>query len=270
MNVVHHVTPGERRTHARRRRGALLSALIVLAALALWQLATMAFHVESWLLPSPLDVAATFAKPDTQSLIADNIWPTAQEALLGFGASLCLGVALAVAMATSRVIRDGLYPLLIASQTIPTIAIAAVLIVAFGFGLAPKIVVVTLFSFFAVTVNVYDAFQSLDPELPGVLRSLGASRWDILRTARLPAALPGFFTGARLAITYTVSAAVYSEWVGATGGLGYALIQAKSQFAEAQVIAIVVVMAALGVSGFAAVAVLERLCVPWNRDRAST
>ena len=87
-------------------------------------------------------------------------------------------------MAASRVVRDGLYPLLIASQAIPTIAIAAILVVAFGYGLAPKVVVVVLFSFFAITVNVYDALQTLDPALPGLLRTLGASRWDVLRTAR--------------------------------------------------------------------------------------
>jgi ABC-type nitrate/sulfonate/bicarbonate transport system permease component len=176
-----------------------------------------------------------------------------------------IGVALAAAMSASRVVRDGLYPLLIASQTIPTIAIAAILVVALGYGLAPKAVVVVLFSFFAVTVNVYDALQALDPELPGLLRTLGASRWDVFRTARLPAALPGFFTGARLAVTYSISAAVYSEWVGSTGGLGYALIQAANQFAQARVFAIVVVMAALGLAGFALVALLERLVVPWSR-----
>lgn len=259
---VRPATPAHARWRAR-----LLSALIVAGALAVWQLAAWTQHLEAWLLPSPAAVIAAFTQPDTQSLIAGNLWPTVEEAAAGFGACVVVGVALAVAMASSRVWRDGLYPLLIASQAIPTIAIAAILVVAFGYGLAPKVIVVVLFSFFAVTVNVYDALQALDPELPGLLRTLGASRWDVLRTARLPAALPGFFTGARLAITYSVSAAVYSEWVGSTGGLGFALIQAKNQFAEAQVFAIVLVMAALGVAGFVAVALIERLCVPWARQR---
>lgn len=240
-----------------------LAVLILLAAVALWQLATAAFHLESWLLPSPADVAAAFAQPDTQSMLASNLWPTVQEALVGFAACLVVGMALAVAMAASRILRDGLYPLLIASQAIPIIAIAAILVVALGYGLAPKVVVVALFSFFAITVNVYDALQTLDPALPGLLRTLGASRWDIIRTARLPAALPGFFTGAKLAITYSVAAAVYSEWLGATGGLGYALQQSANQFAEARVFAVVLVMAALSLAGFAVVSLLERLCVPW-------
>lgn len=256
-----------RRSGSQRRRGYLLSLSIVAAALAAWQLATWLLHLETWLLPSPLDVAATLGQPETQSFILTNLTPTMLEAALGFAACLVVGVGLAVAMDWSRAVRDALYPLLVASQTVPTIAIAAVLIVAFGYGLAPKVAVVTLYAFFAVTVNVYDALHELDPELPGLLRTLGASRWDIARTARLPAALPGFFTGAKLAITYSVSAAIYSEWVGATGGLGYAVQQAANQFAEARVFAIVVVIGALGLTCFAAVALLERLCIPWSRQK---
>ncbi len=248
-----------------RRGGRLVSALIVVTAIAAWQAATVFGRLENWLLPSPWDVLVSFTKPDTQNLILDNVWVTVEEALIGFATCLVIGVGLAAAMAAWRTLRSGLYPLLIASQTVPIIAIAAILVVVFGYGLAPKIVVVVLFSFFAVTVNVLDAVQSLDPELPGLLRSLGASRWDILRTARIPAALPGFLTGARLAVTYSVAAAVYSEWVGATGGLGYAVIQAANQFAEAQVFALVVVMALLGLAGFGAVTLVERLCVPWLR-----
>src|SRR5207247_9774505 len=112
------------------------------------------------------------------------------------------------------------------------------LVVVLGYGLTPKVVVVRRFSCFAITVNVYDARQTLDPGRPGVLRTLGAPRWDVLRTARLPAALPGFFTGAKLAVTYSVAAAVYSEWVGSTAGLGYAVQQAANQYAEARVFAL--------------------------------
>src|SRR5207302_6746141 len=128
-----------------------------------------------------------------------------------------------------RIMRDALYPLLIASQAIPTIAIGAVLVIAIGYGAAPKVIVVVLYSFFAVTVNVYDSLQSLDPEMPALLKTLGASSWQVLRAARIPAALPGFFTGAKLAVAYCISGAIYGEWVGATGGLGYALQMAANQ-----------------------------------------
>lgn len=250
-------------------RGPLLSTLIVLSAGGLWALATRGVggipRLEAWLLPSPADVAAAFAQPDTRALILDNLGPTLEEALIGFALCLLIGVVLAVAMAASAAVRDGLYPLLIASQAVPTIALAAVLVVAFGYGLAPKVVVVVLFSFFPVTVTVYDGLMAVDPLILDVQRTLGASSWQLLRVVRLPAALPGLFTGARLAITYCVSAAVYGEWVGATGGLGYALIQAANQFAQARVFAIVLVMAALGLTGFSAVALLERLVVRWPR-----
>jgi ABC-type nitrate/sulfonate/bicarbonate transport system permease component len=256
-----------------RAMGPLLSLLIVLAVLGVWALATSsvagAHRLEAWLLPSPADVVAAFAQPDTRALILDNVGPTVAAALTGLVLCLLVGTALAVGMAASPALRDGLYPLLIASQAVPTIALAAVLVVAFGYGLTPKVVVVVLFSFFAVTVNVYDSLIAVDPLVLDVQRTLGASPWQLLCVVRLPAALPGFFTGARLASTYCISAAVYGEWVGATGGLGYALLQAANQFAQARVFAIVLVMALLGLSGFGAVTLLERLVVRWPRGEHS-
>jgi ABC-type nitrate/sulfonate/bicarbonate transport system permease component len=251
------------------RAGWLLSVLIVAAFLGLWQAAIAAFHLESYILPSPLEVARAFGLHDTQSLILNNIGVTIEEALVGFVACLVVGVGFAILMFSSRVLRDALYPLLIASQAIPTIAIGAVLVIAFGYGLAPKIIVVILYSFFAVTVSVYDSLLTLDPELPALLRTLGASHWQVLRIARIPAALPGFFTGAKLAVAYSVSGAIYGEWVGSTGGLGYALQMASNAMEAPTVLAVVVVMAALSLLAFAAVAVLERLLTPWARRRPS-
>jgi ABC-type nitrate/sulfonate/bicarbonate transport system permease component len=262
MPEQHQPAP-RRRGH--RAAGWLLSALIVALLILCWQAAIWIWHLESYVLPTPRQVVEAFGQADTRNLILDNIGPTITEALIGFAICLVVGSALAVAMFASRIMRDALYPLLIASQAIPTIAIGAVLVVALGYGPAPKIVVVVLYSFFAVSVNVYDSLQSLDPELPELLRTLGASPWQVLRTARIPAALPGFFTGAKLAVTYSISGAIYGEWVGATGGLGYALQMAKNQLASTTVLAIVVVMAILGLLAFAAVALLERLIIPWNR-----
>ncbi|GAC1400353.1 MAG: ABC transporter permease [Chloroflexota bacterium] len=252
-----------------RLRGHLLSAGIILCALLVWTRETGgmggARALEAWLLPSPAEVAGAFAQPEMRALILDNLGPTVEEALVGFVLCLIVGVALASAMAASTAVRDGLYPLLIASQAVPTIAIAAILVVALGYGLAPKVVVVVLFSFFAVAVSVYDSLMAVDPLLLDVQRTLGASTWQLLRIVRFPAALPGLFTGARLAVTYSVSAAIYGEWVGSTGGLGYALIQAASQFAPAHVFALVLVMAALGLIGFGSVVVIERIVIRWPR-----
>ncbi|HXT38352.1 MAG TPA: ABC transporter permease [Chloroflexota bacterium] len=253
----------------RFRAGWLLSLLIVALLLGFWQAAVTIGHLESYILPSPLEVAQAFGKQSTQSLILDNLMVTIEEALAGFAACLVVGVGLAVLMFRSRILRDALYPLLIASQAIPTIAIGAILVIALGYGLAPKIVVVVLYSFFAVTVSVYDSLLTLDPDLPALLRTLGASPWQVLRIARIPAALPGFFTGAKLAVAYSVSGAIYGEWVGSTGGLGYALQMASNAMEAPTVLAVVVVMAALSLAAFAAVAALERLCTPWARRRPS-
>jgi ABC-type nitrate/sulfonate/bicarbonate transport system permease component len=249
----------------RRAAGWLLSALIVVLLILAWQAAIWIGRLESYVLPTPRQVLAVFGQSDTRTLILDNIGPTLTEAMIGFVLCLLIGSVLAVAMFASRIVRDALYPLLIASQAIPTIAIGAVLVIALGYGAAPKVVVVILYSFFAVTVNVYDSLQSLDPELPALLRTLGASSWHVLRTARIPAALPGFFTGAKLAVSYSISGAIYGEWVGATGGLGYVLQMANGQFASATVFAIVLVMALLGLLAFSIVALLERLLIPWTR-----
>ena len=247
-----------------RAAGWVLSALIVAGLLLCWQAAIWVGHLEEYILPTPLQVLQAFGDPGTRGLILDNLGPTLTEAMVGFALCLVVGALLAVAMFASRVVRDGLYPLLIASQAIPTIAIGAILLVALGYGPQPKIAVVVLYSFFAVSVNVYDSLQSLDPELPAVLRTLGASPWQVLWTARIPAALPGFFTGAKLAATYSISGAIYGEWVGATGGLGYALQMAANQNHSPAVLAIVVVMAVLGIVAFSVVALLERLFTPWS------
>lgn len=249
------------------RAGWLLSLLIVAVLLGGWQAVIWLGHLPSYILPTPLEVVQAFGKTDTRSLILNNIGVTIEEALAGFAVCLVVGVALALLMFSSRIWRDALYPLLIASQAIPTIAIGAVLVIALGYGLAPKIVVVTLYSFFAVTVSVYDSLLTLDPELPALLRTLGASPWQVLRIARLPAALPGFFTGAKLAVAYSVSGAIYGEWVGSTGGLGYALQMASNSLDAPAVLAIVIVMAALSLVAFAVVALLERLLTPWARRR---
>jgi len=245
------------------RGGWLLSALIVLLLIGSWQGVIWVKHLEPWLLPSPWEVLQSLGSEETRTLILTNMGVTLTEAVVGFLLCLLVGIGLAVLMFWSRILHDALYPLIIASQAVPIIAIAAVLVVVLGYGLTPKVVVVVLFSFFAVTISVYDSLQTLDPELPAVLRTLGATPWQVLRTARLPAALPGVFTGAKLAITYSISAAVYSEWVGSTGGLGYILQQSANQFAAAQVFAIVFVLAALGIVAFTLVALLERLCIPW-------
>ena len=247
-----------------RAAGWVLSALIVAGLLLCWQAAIWVGHLEEYILPTPLQVLQAFGDTGTRGLILDNLGPTLTEAMVGFALCLVVGALLAVAMFASRVVRDGLYPLLIASQAIPTIAIGAILLVALGYGPQPKIAVVVLYSFFAVSVNVYDSLQSLDPELPAVLRTLGASPWQVLWTARIPAALPGFFTGAKLAATYSISGAIYGEWVGATGGLGYALQMAANQNHSPAVLAIVVVMAVLGIVAFSVVALLERLFTPWS------
>src|ERR687891_2639607 len=177
---------------------------LVAAALAAWELAARwelladALSIEPFLIPAPSDIAdALWADRD---LLADDGWVTLQEVVLGFGLALAAGLAFAAALHLSESLRRAFYPVLVASQTVPIIVIAPILVVWFGFGITPKLVIIALICFFPITVNALDGLRSVDPELTKMMRSLGAGRLQRLWRAELPASLPYAFSGARVAI----------------------------------------------------------------------
>jgi ABC-type nitrate/sulfonate/bicarbonate transport system permease component len=237
--------------------------LLVSAGLAGWQWAVTAYDVRPQLLPSPLRVLEQGWAHRAQ--LWANTVPTLQVTLVGFAVSLTLGWALAVGVHFSPWLRRALTPLLVASQTLPIIAIAPLLIIWFGFGLLPKVLVVTLVTFFPVVVGLVEGFAATDRAATRLLRSMGASRWREFRYVRLPGALPRFFTALRIGITYAVVGAVFAEYVGASAGLGIFMNVQKNSFRTDLVLAAVVVTAALSVALFALTYVVERLVVPWNR-----
>jgi ABC-type nitrate/sulfonate/bicarbonate transport system permease component len=153
--------------------------------------------------------------------------------------------------------------LLVASQTIPIMALAPLLVIWFGYGLASKAAVVALVCFFPVAVATADGLRGADPDLLALLRSMGASRRQVLFKVRLPGALPGFFSGLKIAVTYSVIGAIIGEWVGAGRGLGVYMIRSANAFATAQVFAAIGVTSLVSVLLFLAVSALERLCLPW-------
>ncbi len=261
---------------ASQRAGALLMdwlppTALVAALLLAWQLAALALEVPKWLLPAPTEIGATLYS--SWELLARHGWVTLQEVLVGFGLSFVVGVALAVAIAYSRTLERAIYPFVIASQTIPVIAIAPILLIWFGYGLLPKVIVVALICFFPIVVNMVDGLRSVDQDLVNLLRTLGASRWQIFTKARLPASLPFLLSGTKVAIAVSVIGAVIGEWVGASAGLGYFMVRSASQFQTARVFAAILVLSAMGVSLFGLVAASERYLLPWyrlgGRDRAS-
>jgi ABC-type nitrate/sulfonate/bicarbonate transport system permease component len=163
----------------------------------------------------------------------------------------------------SRTLERSLYPFVIASQTIPIIVIAPLLLIWVGYGLAPKIIVVALIAFFPIVVNMVDGLKSADPDVVHLLRILGANRWQIFVKVQLPSSLPFLFSGLRVAMAVSVIGAVIGEWVGSSQGLGYLMIRSKPQFLTERVFAAIVVLSAIGVTLFALVGGLEKLAIPW-------
>jgi ABC-type nitrate/sulfonate/bicarbonate transport system permease component len=241
---------------------------IVVALIAAWQIAASvgvlasALHIEDFLVPAPSEIAE--ALWNNRSLLAEEGWVTLREVILGFGLALLLGFGFAVALHLSPMLRRAVYPLLVASQTVPIIVVAPILVVWFGFGIGPKLAIIALICFFPITVNTLDGLSSVDPDQVKLMRTLDASRWQILRRVEAPSALPFAFSGAKVAVAIAVIGAVFGEWAGSDSGLGHLMLQASAQLQTALLFAAVVVLSAFAIALFALLAAAERLVVWWR------
>lgn len=246
--------------------------LLPLALLALltgaWQIAAStgaiadALSLEDFLVPAPAEIAT--ALWENRTLLAENAWVTLREMLLGILCALVVGVGFAVLMHRWRVLRDAAYPLIVASQTIPIVVISPILVVWFGYGITPKIVIVALICFFPITVNALDGLRSVDPEAVKLMRSLDASRWQRFRRVEAPAALPSLFTGAKIAVVIAPIGAVFAEWAGSSSGLGHLIQSDTANFQVARQFATVVVLSAMALALIGLTALAERRIVTWR------
>jgi len=239
-----------------------LPALVVATVAAgAWQLVASIMHVRAQILPTPWRVLVEGW--DWRGAIWANTVPTLEETFLGFGLSLLCALALAVVMELAPLWRRALYPFLIVSQTLPLIAIAPIVDIWFGFGLWPKLVVVAIVTFFPVTVGLTEGFGSVEPEAVVLLRSMGANRLGVFRRLKFPGAMPYFFAGLRIAITYAVVGAIFAEYVGANSGLGIFMAQQNEQMSTALVYDAVAVTALVSMGLFALTYLVQRLVIPW-------
>ncbi len=244
--------------------GALAAALIVLALLAAWELYADFGPVDPLLLPAPHDVARSLY--EDRALLWDDFTVTAAEVLLGILVAGAAGFVLPIALHLSRPLRRSFYPLLIASQTVPIPIFASLLVVWLGFGIAPKLVIIGLVSFFPIVVTTLDALSRVDPALPKLMGTLDASRWRILRHVELPAALPGLFSGAKVAVAIAVIGAVFAEQAGSSSGLGHLVQQSIPALETARAYAAVMILSAFAIVLFGLLTLAERLFVPWARN----
>lgn len=251
-----------------RWRRWLLPALLLAALAGAWQLAAGTgaladlFGVESFLVPSPAEIAESLWQ--NRELLAENAWVTLREMLLGLGLAIAIGVSFAFAMHLSGIVKDTFNPLIIASQTVPILVFSPILITWFGFGIWPKVSVIALICFFPITISALAGLSSADPEAAKMLRTLDASRRQILWRLETPGALPQFFTGARLAVVFAPIGTVFGEWVGASSGLGHMILQDNAQLETARVFAAVAILSATALALFALVALAERRVVTWR------
>jgi ABC-type nitrate/sulfonate/bicarbonate transport system permease component len=233
------------------------------ALVALWQGYVAVSGVHEGILPSPVEVARALVRD--RSLLLSAAGTTLSEVLLGYAIAIVVGVGLAVVVSSSRLAERAIYPWLVGSQMIPIPVLAPVVVLWTGFDIRPKLIIVALVTFFPIAVNTIDGLRATDPELVGLLRTLGAGRRQVLRIARVPNALPYLFSGLRVSAAFAVIGAVFAEWVGSTSGLGVLILDYSNQTETADVFAVVVVLAVIGVALFAAVGIVERLAVPWWR-----
>jgi ABC-type nitrate/sulfonate/bicarbonate transport system permease component len=246
----------------------LLPALLLAALVGAWQIATStgaladALNLEPFLVPSPAEVASSLW--ENRSLLAENGWVTLREVLLGFAIAVVAGLGFAVVLHLSGTLRRASYPLLIASQTIPIIAIAPILVVWLGYGIWPKLAIVTLVCFFPITINTLDGLRATEPDAIKLMRTLDASRWQILRRVEAPGALPYAFSGARIAAVFTTIGALFGEWVGSNSGLGHLILLDNGQLETARMFAAVVVLSVIALGLFGLIALAERRIVTWR------
>jgi NitT/TauT family transport system permease protein/putative hydroxymethylpyrimidine transport system permease protein len=240
-------------------------AIVMAVLLGVWELYARLGPVDDFILPAPTEIARALWRD--RALLFDNLLVTAQEVGLGILVALVLGFGLAVALHFSATLRRGTYPLLVASQAVPIVIIAPLLVVWFGFGILPKLVIIALVCFFPIVVTTLDALGSVDPDQLKLLRTLDASRWQAFRYAEAPAALPAALSGAKIAVAVAVIGAVFAEYAGSSEGLGHLMLQAIPQLETPRAYAAVVLLAAFAIALFSALALAERRLVPWAHRR---
>jgi len=246
----------------------VLPLVAIAALIGLWQVAASTgvlasgLNVESYLAPSPAEIASSLW--DNRSLLVENAWVTLQEILLGFLLGLALGLGFGFLLRPFETLRLSSYPLIVGSQAIPIVVFAPILIVWFGFGIWPKLAIVALVCFFPIAVATADGLRSVDPEATKMMRTLDASRAQLLSRLEAPTALPFTFSGAKIAATFAPIAAIFGEWAGANSGLGVLIREDSASLQTARMFAAATILIAIALALFGLIALAERRIVTWR------
>lgn len=236
----------------------------VILFLIIWQASTMIFSIDKWMLPGPVDIAREAAA--NRAGLWDHTAATLRLIAMGFVIGIVVGLAVAFLLHNVPFLKSSLYPLVILSQNIPTIALAPLLMIWFGFGILPKIIVITLVCFFPVAVATMDGLRGTDQSMLNYMQMIGASRRDIFRKLELPFAIPSILSGVKIAATYSVMGAVIAEWIGADKGIGYYMMLQKSSFRTDRIFVAIAIIVILSLSMFLCISLLERWIVRYKVD----
>ena len=233
--------------------------------LLIWWGLSVSGLIPSYMLPSPVNVAQAFVKDFPNLMVHAAV--SLQEALYGLLIGTALAFGLACAMDRFGMLEKAVFPLLVVTQTIPTIAIAPLLVLWMGFDMAPKITLVIITTFFPIAVGLLDGFKSADHDAEALLKSMNASRWQIFRHLKFPAALPSFFSGLRISASYAVVGAVISEWLGGFEGLGVYMTRVRKAYAFDKMFAVILLVTAVSLLLMKGVSLLQQVSMPWLKNR---
>jgi NitT/TauT family transport system permease protein len=251
----------------RRHRERWAPWLLLVATVALWEIACRAFAVSDFIFPSPSRIAAQLW--EYRATIAGHAWRTFWVTMAGFAISIVVGTLLGFLIGSSRTAYAALYPLMTGFNALPKAAFVPILVVWFGIGVGPAVLTAFLISFFPITVNIATGLATLEPELEDVLRVLGAKRWDVLVKVGLPRSLPYFYGSLKIAITLAFVGTTVSEMAASNEGIGYLLMAAGSSMQMGLAFAGLVVVGAMAMGMYELFAVVERHTTAWAHRGAA-
>jgi len=238
----------------------------VFLILILWQTVSSLGIIDSFLLPSPIGVGKAFIE-EFSELMGHSV-VTLSEAFIGLALGIFLGFVMAVLMDHFEVLYKAFYPILVLTQTVPTVAIAPLLVLWFGYEMMPKIILIVITTFFPIAVGLLNGFRSVDADGVNLMRAMGAGRWQIFRFIKLPAALSQFFSGLRISASYAVVGAVISEWLGGFSGLGVYMTRVRKAFAFDKMFAVIFLVSFISLLLMKGVDLLQKKCMPWEDLKA--
>lgn len=245
----------------------IIPIVFIIILLIIWEFIVNVGGIEKYILPAPTDVIEVLIK-DFRNMIP-HILATLYEGMVGFLIAIVISIILAIIMDMVPLIKRALYPVLVISQTIPTVALAPLFIIWFGFGALPKIIVVVIVCFFPIVISIVDGLEGVDNDLINHFKLMGASKINVFLHLKLPYGMINFFSGMRIAATYSIMGAVIGEWLGGDKGLGVYMTRARSAYALDKMFASIVIIVIISMGIFLLVSLMEKVFTPWNNKKLS-